>query len=624
MTESTLPSCATRSSRFLVPASLLIWTRAWESIVVVVAGTALLLAVSYSAFNGQFFGEDFITRSLYLSANGDFLKAIFTPFGPFLRPAAVAWSIGTQLVLPFDPFIHHLRNFVGLLVLALLLHRVLLRLTESPVARGLGLVLFLGSGIQLTIVGYINCIDNIGALTYGLATLLFLLRYYQQGGWWNYLGALLFFLFSTFSRDANVMFLFALAVLIGFQARETGTPWIRRAILQFLPFVALVALYFIIRIDVVGVPGLGNGANYPAYALHVDFDRIVRLSGTFIGVLLNLSFSDPVVTGQGDLSSWLGLSPSMQYDFRIGFALLGGALMLVTVVLGLRARPLGLFAVAWAGAMLLPSFLIQNEQIYYDFEPLAACALLLGLCVDRAGPYRRWLAAAWLPVLAVTVVNGIAHAGNVNALVWRGVANQNQAIIDQVMTPHRGEAIAALTLIAADQTKADLLQYLVDPPLSPSGLYQAQLKALMSPTLRYFRVVTQADYLPDPSVPQPHLIYRQEADGKTLTRIKEQPSSPTAVIVVGFDPRSAPAGLSQPLPLWLKATHVHPDMTVLWNGQPLASVTDTNQKVVTTMIPSSLLTTPGQVSLSLHDPVTNQESPTVRFEVTPGTPVKAP
>ena len=196
-----------------------------ESLGFVAVGAIALLAVTYSGFSGHFFGEDFITRSLYLSAGGDFLKAIFTPFGPFFRPTAVAWSMGTQLVLPFDPYIHHLRNFLFLLLIALLLHRVLLRLTESPLARALAMALFLCSGIHLTIVGYINCIDNIGALTYGLATLLFVLRHQQEGRWWDLAGALLFFLLSTFSRDLNVMFLFALAVLITIQSRETGGSW---------------------------------------------------------------------------------------------------------------------------------------------------------------------------------------------------------------------------------------------------------------------------------------------------------------------------------------------------------------------------------------------------------------
>ena len=607
------------SFRAPVQPSFPLFRSGWlESLVFVGAGAGVLLAVTWSAFSGQFFGEDFITRSLYLSAGGDFLKAIFTPFGPFLRPGAVAWSIGTQLVLPFDPFVHHLRNFLFLLVIALLLHRILLHLTASPLARGLGLALFLGSGIQLTIVGYINCIDNIGALTYGLVTLLFIVRYHQGGRWRDYVGALLFFLLSSFSRDANVMFLFALAVLMAFQARERGAGWQRLALVRLAPFVGIVVLYFVVRTVVVGLPGLGNGVSYPAYALHLDPERILRLSGVFIGTLLNLSFSDPSVTGRGDLSSLLGFSESGQSAFRIGLVALGGLLMLATVALGLRARPWALFALAWAGAMLLPVFLISNEQMYYDFEPLAACALLLAISVDRVVPYRRWLVRAWVPVVGVMMVNGIAHAGNVNILAWRVIANQNQAIIDQVMAPRRGEKIAALTLIAPDRTRADFLRYLVDPPLSPSGDYQAQLKALMSPGIRYFRVVEEAGYLPDPGVPQPHLVYRQEADGKTLTRVLEPVLSPDAVVVVAFAPNMVKAGThTPPLTLWMKTTVVRPGMVIVWNGQLLAASVDLNQKVVSTVIPDSLLAAPGAVSLILRDPVANQDSPAVRLEITP-------
>lgn len=590
-----------------------------ESLIFVGAGAFLLLAVSYSAFSGQFFGEDFITRSLYLAADGNILKAIFTPFGPFFRPTAVVWSMGTQLALPFDPFIHHLRNFLFLLVIALLLHRVLLRLTTSPLARGLALALFLSSGIQLTIVGYINCIDNIGALTYGLATLLFVLRHHQDGRWWDYGGALLFFLLSTFSRDLNVMFLFALAVLIGFQARERGERWLWRAAARLLPFVGVVILYFVVRVGVVGLPPVGGGSSYTAYTPHFDAGRLVHLSITFIGTLLNLSFGQLMGTGQGDLSSWLGLSEPLQTAYKNGFVTLGGLLILVTVGLGLWARPMGLFALAWAGAMLLPTFLIQNEQIYYDFEPLAACALLLGLSLDRAVPYRRGLACAWIPVLGVVLVNGIAHAGNVNILVWRFAANQDQAIMDQVMTPHRGQRIAALTLIAQDQTQADLLHYLVDPPLAPSGLYQAQLKALMSPEIRYFRTVALADYRPDPNAPQPHLIYRQEPDGKTLTQIDgTAPPAPVPVaapVIDAFGPPVISVGAHASPTLWVRTPAVRSSLVIVWNGQPLDSAVDLGQKVVTAAVPAALLTGPGAVSVVLRDIVTHQDSATVRVEL---------
>jgi hypothetical protein len=622
MTQSPSPFFPSMPARSSLP----LFQSGWlESLVFVGAGAGLLLAVTWSAFGGQFFGEDFITRSLYLSAGGDVLKAIFTPFGPFFRPAAVAWSMGTQLVLPFDPFVHHLRNFLFLLVIALLLHRILLRLTASPLARGLGLALFLVSGVQLTIVGYINCIDNIGALTYGLAALLFIVRYHQGRQWWNYAGALVFFLFSTFSRDINVMFLCALAVLIAFQAREDGVRWLRPALVRLAPFVGIVLLYFAVRGGVVGLPPLGGGAGYSAYTPHFDPVRILHLSLVFIGTLLNLSFGELMGTGQGDLSSLLGLSGPMQAAFRTGFVTLGGLLVLATVVLGLRARPWGLFALAWAGAMLLPTFLIQNQQIYYDFEPLAACALLLAISVDRAVPCRRWLVRAWLPVLGVVLVNGIAHAGNVSILAWRFSANQDQAIIDQVMIPHRGEKIAALTLIAPDRAKADFLSYLVDPPLSPSGDYQAQLKALMSPEIRYFRAVAEADYQPDPNAPQPHLIYRQEPDGRTLTRIDAGvpraaaplPARTTALapVIEAFGPTVIAAGSSPTL--WMKASVVRPGMVILWNGHPLASAVDTGQRLVTAEISQSLLAEPGTVSLSLRDPATNRDSAAVTLERAP-------
>jgi hypothetical protein len=56
-------------------------------------------------------------------------------------------------------------------------------------------------------------------------------------------------------------------------------------------------------------------------------------------------------------------------------------------------------------------------------------------------------------------------------------------------------------------------------------------------------------------------------------------------------------------------------MVILWNGHPLASSVDLNQKVVTTTVPGSLLTEPGTVQLVLRDPLTHQDSAAVSLEL---------
>jgi len=140
----------------------------------------------------------------------------------------------------------------------------------------------------------------------------------------------------------------------------------------------------------------------------------------------------------------------------------------------------------------------------------------------------------------------------------------------------------------------------------------------MSPDIRYFRAVAQADYRPDPNAPEPHLIYRQEPDGRTLTRIDATapltPVAATAPVIEAFGPAEIKAGYRS-LTLWMKASVVRSGMVILWNGHPLDSAVDPEQKVVTAAVPESLLAEPGAVQLVLRDPVTNQESAAVRLDL---------
>ena len=66
----------------------------------------LIFLLNADAFDAFFMSEDFNWTALYIAADEKFLPALFShPF--FLRPASIAWVIGTQILLPWDPLAHH-------------------------------------------------------------------------------------------------------------------------------------------------------------------------------------------------------------------------------------------------------------------------------------------------------------------------------------------------------------------------------------------------------------------------------------------------------------------------------------------------------------------------------------
>ena len=69
-----------------------------------------------------------------LRAHGDnFWRAVFSPTDNiFFRPVFCAVNLLSMAVLPLDPFVHHVRNWLFSALDLLLLYRILLRLVEQP------------------------------------------------------------------------------------------------------------------------------------------------------------------------------------------------------------------------------------------------------------------------------------------------------------------------------------------------------------------------------------------------------------------------------------------------------------------------------------------------------------
>jgi len=68
--------------------------RTIESLIVVISLRCHRLPMTAPRLDGFFYAKTSSPKIAYLAADENFLKAIFTPFTIFLRPSAVAWSIG--------------------------------------------------------------------------------------------------------------------------------------------------------------------------------------------------------------------------------------------------------------------------------------------------------------------------------------------------------------------------------------------------------------------------------------------------------------------------------------------------------------------------------------------------
>src|ERR1043165_500304 len=132
-----------------------------ETLVVSGLASLLLLILSWPAFKYFFLGEVFGFLQIYDQHSRHFWEAAFSPIGNiFFRPGFFLSGIWWHYVLPPDPMMYHVRNFVFCCVNTFLLYRVLLKCVNSAQARIIALCLFAFSKIHLTIIGRISVFED--------------------------------------------------------------------------------------------------------------------------------------------------------------------------------------------------------------------------------------------------------------------------------------------------------------------------------------------------------------------------------------------------------------------------------------------------------------------------------
>jgi hypothetical protein len=426
------------------------------------AGGLLLLAMTLPAFRTFFFAENFEYLGLYQTRCGDFWRALLGPTNRiFFRPVFFASSLPWYYVLPLEPWAYHLRNFAFSVVNLLLLHRVLLGLVASRRARAAAFFLFALSKVHLTVVGYINIFDAAVSLMLLLATVLFFLRFAAGRRRLDYSFGLLFCLLSIFAKDyglAITLVVVALAISYGLSRddwRGDALWWARR----LLPLPLMVLLYLSLRYAAVGPLPTDD----PVYSPQLSFEVAAIKLLIFTSTLGNLSFAANGITGASGLGAWLTadagpLGPWLSRMVRGNIARVSWgdaaqhvalmALLVVTLWRTHRGAGLRLLCpLVWIAAYLGPTLLTRNLQMYYNYEPLAGAAVLLGVCLDGAG---RRLLGAWAAALLVVGANG-AVSNYASHYGWQYVADSALRARRPVVEAYRGRELESVTFATAER-----------------------------------------------------------------------------------------------------------------------------------------------------------------------------
>lgn len=427
-----------------------------ETFVVSGLASLLLLILSWPAFRYFFFAEAFWHLRIYNLHDRHLLQAAFSRIdGMFFAPGAFLSQIWWDFVLPADPMVYHIRNFIICAVSLLLLYRVLLKFVRSRPARIMALGMFAVSKIHLTIIGYIIVGGSILPMTILLAV-LFWFRYIETRRTADYFLTLIFGAFSVYSSDSGFAVIVILAAMIPALAVKPGE--LKSEILywsvRLAPFVITSASFLILRYILTGPMNPNN----PVYSPQLSIPVAAWQMKAFLATVGNFSLTNPGFMGERGLSGVLaGNSEAVE------FALCGGLWLLIIYTLwrGRDAWRLSIVPVVWIGLYLFPYFLIRNHQVYYHQESLIGVVLLVGICLDRAG---RPLLVTWSIAVALVAINGFI-SNQRSYYYWQGTADRAE-IVKPIVASQKSNPPKLIVFVTSPELR-DFWTFAIGGPMVP-------------------------------------------------------------------------------------------------------------------------------------------------------------
>lgn len=595
------------------------WRETWW---VVLFGTALLAILNAPAFRAYFFAENFVYWGQYVTHHSSLWESLTTPTGAGFRYQPVFFLFGWpwHYFLPLAPFAYHLRNFLFVVVNITLLHRLLLRLVQSRVARLTGVGFFAVSKINLTTIGYLNIFDSIILLTLLLITLLFLIRFIDQGRLVDYAVALLGCGLSIFSKDyglvvVGVIAAYLVTVFLSLAATRRRI-FLNRVVAIFLPGLLLSLFYLHLHSKIAG----SLSSSDPVYAPRLDLGWMALKSLLFGLTLANQAPWPSGVMGVSSFGHWFDLSlPSIKQMLpselcvalsvlNLGDSLLFvGFLFLVGVTL-VRARKdwkVLIFPLIWIALYLGPTLLVRNVQIYYNHESMAGFAVLIALALERA---RRDLQILWITALAAIGLSALSsNWRSGTSYTWAAEAAAAQKAERAVIRYKPGKQIESLTFITNPSTRSFWIFTLGSKafPMFPALLHRPNLVVSYAGYGELPSYLHRADSShPVFDIENGFLSYPQELHPPLVF---DSLAPDSAVKDHGFNVQ--PGNVSA---LVATAKSASPNTAIIFDEIPLASRYN-NPTCVTALVPSKLMERIGEHEVYLDDGV--RKSNRLPFEV---------
>jgi Flp pilus assembly protein TadD len=218
-------------------------------------------------------GIPVLLRTFYWEGYWNNNSGIYRPLS--MVTFAIEWEF-----FPDNPHAGHLTNILLYTLTGFLLFKVLRRLMSGydillPFFISL---LFIAHPVHTEAVANIKSRDEILCLLFFLLAMDNLLRFSDSGKKWWLLMAVMSYFLCLLAKESAVSFLLIFPLLLLF-FRDIRP---KKIFVQILPFVAAVAVYFIIRIIILGVHTAGKEYTYLDNALVAAPDLMSRLATAFV------------------------------------------------------------------------------------------------------------------------------------------------------------------------------------------------------------------------------------------------------------------------------------------------------------------------------------------------------
>ena len=340
------------------------------------------------------------------------------PSTPYYRPMFVLYlMIGWRLFGASAPG-WHLINIVLHMVVVYFAFLVLEKVTRDLRLAAIASALFAVHPLRSESVAWISGITDLLLAAFLLPSFFLYLRYREQGNRKHLAASLGLFLLAAFTKEPALslpIFIAVYEVLIADQENPLRVR-LRRAVIFGSSFFVLAALYFCVRLYVLGF--FFNDLSFKSYPRHQILLTIPMVIWKYIGLLLwpyNLSLFHETVLVKSPL------------DLRFLLPAVGLAALCYGAWL-LRRSMVARFAILWFAIHLLPvlnlsafglEFLVQERYVYL---PSIGFSLLIAMALVKL-PIHEWftMGSRRTAQMLVVAVVAIALTGKTVAqnTVWK-------------------------------------------------------------------------------------------------------------------------------------------------------------------------------------------------------------